>query len=203
MPENAIEHAKDHGNDIVILDTAGRLHIDEELMNELKRHESIGRSALKFCLVVDAMTGQDAVNVAKSFDEALGIDGVILTKAGRRYPRRCGAFGAGGYGKTGKVCRYRVKSWMILEPFHPERMASRILGMGDVLTLIEKAQTTIDEKEARRNGADKLKENSFDMNDLLEQMSPDQKNGAAEADYVDDSRRGRISLRMLTLTISS
>ena len=157
IAKNAIKHAKDYGNDIVILDTAGRLHIDEELMQELQ-----------ILLVIDAMTGQDAVNVAQSFNETLGIDGVILTKLDG--DTRGGA-ALSVRAVTGKPIKFAGMGEKLddLEVFHPDRMASRILGMGDVLTLIEKAQDEVDEQKAMEV-AKKLKENSFDMEDLLEQI---------------------------------
>ncbi len=163
----AILQARDYGNDIVILDTAGRLHIDEELMNELRRVKAEVHPN-EILLVIDAMTGQDAVNVAKSFDETLGIDGVILTKLDG--DTRGGA-ALSVRAVTGKPIKFAGIGEKLddLEPFYPDRMASRILGMGDVLTLIEKAQTNLDEKKALEM-AQKLKENSLDMNDLLEQM---------------------------------
>ncbi len=174
IAKKAVVHAKDHGNDIVILDTAGRLHIDEELMNELKNIKS-SVEPHEILLVVDSMTGQDAVNVAKSFDETLGIDGVILTKLDG--DTRGGA-ALSVLAVTGKPVKFAGIGEKLedLEPFHPERMASRILGMGDVLTLIEKAQTTIDEKKTGEM-MNKLKESSFDMNDLLEYMSQIKKMG--------------------------
>lgn len=174
IAKEAVRHAKDHGNDVVILDTAGRLHIDEELMDELKRVKAQVEPN-EILLVVDAMTGQDAVNVAGSFDEALGIDGVILTKLDG--DTRGGA-ALSVLAVTGKPVKFAGMGEKLddLEPFHPERMASRILGMGDVLTLIEKAQTQVDEKEALKM-AQKLKENSFDMNDLLNQMRQIKKMG--------------------------
>ena len=174
IAENAIKHAKDHGNDLVILDTAGRLHIDEELMNELKRVKA-SVDPTEILLVVDAMTGQDAVNVASSFDEALGIDGVILTKLDG--DTRGGA-ALSVLAVTGKPVKFAGMGEKLddIEPFHPDRMASRILGMGDVLTLIDKAQTQVDDKEAMKM-AQKIKDNSFDMNDLLEQMRQIKKMG--------------------------
>ena len=158
IAQKAVSHAKDHGNDIVILDTAGRLHIDEELMNELKAIKAEVKPH-EILLVIDAMTGQDAVNAAQAFDEALGIDGTILTKLD-------GDTRGGAALSVRAVTGEKLED---LEVFYPDRMASRILGMGDVLTLIEKAQTTVDEKKALEM-AKKLKQNSFDMNDLLEQM---------------------------------
>ena len=167
IAKQAIAHAKDHGNDLVILDTAGRLHIDEQLMAELKGlkenleiHETL--------LVVDAMTGQDAVNVAKSFHEQLDITGVVLTKLDG--DTRGGA-ALSVLAVTGRPIKFAGTGEKLddLEPFHPDRMASRILGMGDVLTLIEKAQTAVDQKEADKMMR-RLKENTFNMEDLLAQM---------------------------------
>lgn len=174
IAKEALKHAKDFGNDIVIIDTAGRLHIDEELMTELKNIKA-EVNPNEIILVVDAMTGQDAVNVAKSFDDALGIDSVLLTKLDS--DTRGGA-ALSVLAVTGKPIKFVGLGEKLddFEVFHPERMASRILGMGDVLTLIEKAQNTVDEKEARKL-ADKIKQNSFDMNDLLEQMKQIQKMG--------------------------
>ena len=174
IAEKAVAHARDYGNDVVILDTAGRLHIDETLMNELKNIKSSVQPN-EILLVVDAMTGQDAVNVAQSFDEALGIDGVILTKLDG--DTRGGA-ALSVLAVTGKPVKFAGTGEKLddLEPFHPERMASRILGMGDVLTLIEKAQTSLDEKKTGEM-MNKLKENSFDMNDLLDYMNQIKKMG--------------------------
>lgn len=174
IAKEALKHAKDHGNDVVIIDTAGRLHIDEELMAELKNIKS-EVTPDEIILVVDAMTGQDAVNVAKSFDDALGIDSVLLTKLDS--DTRGGA-ALSVLAVTGKPIKFVGLGEKLddFEVFHPERMASRILGMGDVLTLIEKASTTVDEKDAKKL-AQKLKENSFDLNDLLEQMRQLQKMG--------------------------
>ncbi len=175
IAKKALAHAKDHGNDIVILDTAGRLHIDEELMQELKDIQTIA-APNEIILVVDAMTGQDAVNVAKSFDEALNIDSVILTKLDS--DTRGGA-ALSVLAVTGKPIKFVGMGEKLdeFEVFHPQRMASRILGMGDVLTLIEKASTTIDEQEAERM-AQKLESGGFDFNDLLEQMRQIQKMGS-------------------------
>ncbi len=167
IAKKAIMRARDHGDDLVILDTAGRLHIDEALMDELSNiKEAVGPHEI--LLVVDAMTGQDAVNVAKTFDERLGIDGVILTK--------CDGDTRGGAALsvravTGKPVKFVGMGERLdqLEPFYPDRMASRILGMGDVVTLIEKAQSTVDEKKAEQLAL-KLKKNSFTLTDLLDQM---------------------------------
>ena len=163
----AMMQARDYGNDILILDTAGRLHIDEELMEELRRIKAEVQPH-EILLVLDAMTGQDAVNVAKSFDETLGIDGIVLTKLDG--DTRGGA-ALSVRAVTGKPIKFVGTGEKLdnLEPFYPDRMASRILGMGDVLTLIEKAQSAVDEQKALEM-AQKLKEQSFDMNDLLEQM---------------------------------
>ena len=170
----AIKHAKDYGNDYVILDTAGRLHIDEQLMNELKNIKS-EVSPNEILLVVDAMTGQDAVNVAKSFDDALGIDGVVLTKLDG--DTRGGA-ALSVRAVTGKPIKFIGVGEKLdeLEPFHPGRMASRMLGMGDVLTLIEKAEQQLDEKKAAEL-EQKLRKNKFDLNDLLSQIDEIQKMG--------------------------
>lgn len=174
----ALKHAKTYGNDIVIIDTAGRLQIDEELMSELKDVQAIANPN-EVILVVDAMTGQDAVNVAKSFDEAVGINSVILTKLDS--DTRGGA-ALSVLAVTGKPIKFVGTGEKLdeFEPFHPERMASRILGMGDVLTLIEKAQTNIDEKEAERL-ADKMLEGGFDFNDLLDQMRQIKKMGSIKS----------------------
>lgn len=164
----AISHAKDYGNDIVILDTAGRLHIDEELMNELKNIKS-SIEPHEILLVVDAMTGQDAVNVAKSFDDLLDITGVILTKLDG--DTRGGA-ALSVRAITGKSIKFVGTGEKLedIEAFHPDRMASRILGMGDMLSLIEDAQNKIDAKKAEKM-ADKISRNKLDLNDLLEQIN--------------------------------
>ena len=164
----AVKYAKDHGNDIVFLDTAGRLHIDEQLMDELKRVKAAVKPN-EILLVVDAMTGQDAVNAATAFDEALGIDGVVLTKLDG--DARGGA-ALSIRAATGKPIKYigTGEKLDMLEPFHPDRMASRILGMGDVLTLIEKAEAAVDEKKAQEL-AEKLKKNRFTLTDYLDQLN--------------------------------
>lgn len=167
IAQHAVSHAKDYGHDIVIIDTAGRLHIDTELMDELKNIEKAVQPS-EILLTVDAMTGQDAVNVAKAFNEQLEIGGVLLTKLDG--DTRGGA-AISVLAVTGKPIKFVGNGEKLddLEVFHPERMASRILGMGDVLTLIEKAQNEVDEAEAAKM-AQKLKENSFDMNDLLDNL---------------------------------
>lgn len=167
IAREAIKHAKDYGNDVVIIDTAGRLHIDEALMQELKDVKA-EVSPHEILLVVDAMTGQDAVNVAQSFNDALGIDGVILTKLDG--DTRGGAALSVRH-VTGKPIKFVGTGEKLddLEAFHPARMAQRILGMGDVLSLIEKAEKQLDEKAAD-DLAKKIQSNSFDFNDLLEQF---------------------------------
>lgn len=174
IARKAVAHAKDHGNDYVILDTAGRLHIDEQLMNELKNVKA-AVSPQEILLVVDAMTGQDAVNVAASFNEALGIDGVMLTKLDG--DTRGGA-ALSVRAVTGKPIKFAGVGEKLdeLEVFHPERMASRILGMGDVMSLIEKAEMQFDQKEAEKM-ARKMQEDKFDLNDMLDQLRQIQKMG--------------------------
>ena len=163
----ALKLARDQGYDYVFLDTAGRLHIDEALMQELKDIKAAVRPQ-EILLVVDAMTGQDAVNVAASFNEALGIDGLVLTKLDS--DTRGGA-ALSARAVTGRPIKFVGTGEKLgdLDVFHPERMAQRILGMGDVLSLIEKAETMLDEKKAAEMEERMLK-NKFDMNDLLEQF---------------------------------
>lgn len=175
IAKKAISHAKDYGNDIVILDTAGRLHIDTELMDELLRLKE-NFTPEEILLVIDSMTGQDAVNVAQSFNEKLGITGVILTKLDG--DTRGGA-ALSVRAVTGAPIKFTGTGEKLtdLEPFYPDRMASRILGMGDVLTLIERAEEQLDAKQAEEM-AKKLGENNFDMNDLLEQMKQVRKMGS-------------------------
>lgn len=175
ISKKAISEAKDHGYDVVILDTAGRLHIDEDLMNELKNIKSAVNPS-EILLVVDSMTGQDAVNVAKSFDELLEISGVILTKLDG--DTRGGA--AISVKKiTGKPIKFVGVGEKLddLEEFYPDRMASRILGMGDVLSLIEQAQTKMDNQKTEQL-AKKFLKNKFDLNDFLEQISQIKKMGS-------------------------
>ena len=169
-----LEHAKNNGNNVVILDTAGRLHVDEDMMEELanikkqvKVHQTI--------LVVDSMTGQDAVNVAVTFNEKLTVDGVVLTKLD------CDTRGGAALSiraVTGRPIYYVGMGEKLsdLEQFHPDRMASRILGMGDVLSLIEKAEAEIDEEKAAKM-AKKIKKAEFDFNDFLDQMQQMKKMG--------------------------
>ena len=167
IAENAIRHARDYGSDMVFLDTAGRLHVDEMLMDELKRMKAAVHPN-EILLVVDAMTGQDAVNAAAAFDEALGIDGVILTKLDG--DARGGA-ALSIRASTGKPIKFvgTGEKLDMIEPFHPDRMASRILGMGDMLSFIEKAQATYDEKQAAKL-EEKLKKNRFTLQDYYEQL---------------------------------
>ncbi len=177
IAKEALKYAKDHGNDYVFLDTAGRLHIDEELMEELSSIKATIHPH-EILLVIDAMTGQDAVNVAQKFNETLGIDGVVLTKMDG--DTRGGA-ALSVRAVTGKPIKFVGMGEKLdeLETFHPERMASRILGMGDVLSLIEKAEMQLDEKKAAAL-EEKLRKNKFDLNDLLEQMREVQKMGSVK-----------------------
>ncbi len=163
----AVEHARKHGNDLVFLDTAGRLHIDEALMEELKNIRDAVEPA-EILLVVDAMTGQDAVNAATAFDEALGVTGVMLSKLDGDARGGAALSIRASTGKPIKFIGVGEKLDMI-EPFHPDRMASRILGMGDVLTLIEKAEQNFDEKKALE-AAERLRANRFTLSDYLDQM---------------------------------
>ena len=178
IAKKAYAHAKDHGNDIVILDTAGRLHVDDALMEELARiREAV--TVDEVLLVVDAMAGQDAVNVAKAFNEKVGVDGIVLTKTDG--DTRGGA-ALSVLAVTGKPIKFQGTGEKLddLEVFHPGRMAGRILGMGDVLTLIEKAQDAQDAKQAQET-AKRMLENKFDMNDMLDQLNQMKKMGGAAA----------------------
>ncbi len=167
IAKQGIEEAKRNGNDVVIIDTAGRLHIDEELMQELKDIKTTVNPS-EILLVVDAMTGQDAVNVAKTFNEQLDVTGIILTKLD-------GDARGGAALSIRNVAEKPIKFIGVgeklgeLEPFHPDRMASRILGMGDVLSLIERAQTAIDEKKAKEL-EEKIRTQKYSFNDFLEQL---------------------------------
>ena len=167
IAQNAIRHARDYGSDMVFLDTAGRLHVDETLMDELKRMKAAVRPN-EILLVVDAMTGQDAVNAASAFDEALGIDGVILTKLDGDARGGAALSIRAATGKPIKFVGTGEKLDMI-EPFHPDRMASRILGMGDMLSFIEKAQASYDEKQAAKL-EEKLRKNRFTLQDYYDQL---------------------------------
>ncbi len=162
-----IAHARKYGNDLVFLDTAGRLHIDEQLMDELRDIKAATEPA-EIMLVVDAMTGQDAVNAATAFDAALGVDGIMLTKLDG--DARGGA-ALSVKAATGKPIKFAGTGEKLdqIEVFHPERMAGRILGMGDVLTLIEKAEQSLDEKKAREL-EEKLRANKFTLADFYDQL---------------------------------
>ncbi len=174
IANKAVAHAKSMQFDIVIIDTAGRLHVDEELMDELKRLKDTVKPH-EILLVVDSMTGQDAVNVAGSFNEKLGIDGIILTKLDG--DTRGGA-ALSTRAVTGKPIKFTGQGEKLsdLEPFYPDRMASRILGMGDVLSLIEKAQTAFDEKQAIELEK-KMRTATFTLDDFLDQMQQIKKMG--------------------------
>lgn len=177
ITKKALEYAKENHHDYVLIDTAGRLHIDDELMQELVNVKEIAKPDEIF-LVVDAMTGQDAVNVAESFNELLDISGVIMTKLD-------GDTRGGAALSIRTVTKKPIKFVGMgekldeLEEFHPERMASRILGMGDVLSLIEKAQSNIDEKQAKEL-EEKIRTASFTLDDFLEQMAQVKKMGPLE-----------------------
>ncbi|MEH7382496.1 signal recognition particle protein [Bacillus sp. JJ1533] len=174
IAKQAIEKAKEEHNDYVLIDTAGRLHIDEELMDELKQVKEVAQPDEIF-LVVDAMTGQDAVNVAQSFNDLLGLTGVVLTKLD-------GDTRGGAALSVKAVTNTPIKFVGLgekldaIEPFHPERMASRILGMGDVLSLIEKAQASVDEDKAKELEK-KFKSMSFTLDDFLDQLAQVRKMG--------------------------
>ena len=211
IARKAVAHARDYGNDYVILDTAGRLHIDEQLMDELKKIKA-AVSPQEILLVVDAMTGQDAVNVASVFNEALGIDGVMLTKLDG--DTRGGA-AQSVRAVTGKPIKFAGVGEKLsdLEVFHPERMASRILGMGDVMSLIEKAQQQFDNKQAEEL-ARKMQQEKFDMNDMLEQLRQIRKMGDLKGMLgmlpgvgkqlqdvdIDESQFGRVEAIILSMT---
>ena len=167
IAEEALKYARDHGHDMVFLDTAGRLHVDEALMDELKAIKAAVQPH-EILLVVDAMTGQDAVNAASAFDEALGIDGVLLTKLDG--DARGGA-ALSIKATTGKPIKFvgTGEKLDMIELFHPDRMASRILGMGDMLTFIEKAEQQYDEKQAKKL-EEKLRKNKLTLTDYLDQM---------------------------------
>ena len=172
-----VEHARKNGNDMVLIDTAGRLHIDEELMQELVKIKDT-TSPSEILLVVDAMTGQDAVNVAKSFNDLLDITGVVLTKIDG--DTRGGAALSVKY-ITGKPIKFigTGEKMDAIELFHPDRMASRILGMGDILSLIEKAEAAFDEKNAKELEK-KMREQTFTLDDFLVQMGSLKKMGNLE-----------------------
>lgn len=177
ITKQALEYAKDNHHDYVLIDTAGRLHVDEELMTELKEVKEVANPDEIF-LVVDAMTGQDAVNVAENFNEQLDVTGVVLTKLDG--DTRGGA-ALSIKAITNKPIKFAGMGEKLdeLEEFHPERMASRILGMGDVLSLIEKAQANFDEKQAKEM-EEKMRTMSFTFDDFLEQMGQVKQMGPLE-----------------------
>ena len=178
IAKKALAYAKDYGHDILIIDTAGRLHIDEALMDELVNIKAETHPD-EIMLVVDAMTGQDAVNVAKAFDDAVGITGVLMSKLDS--DTRGGA-ALSVLSVTGKPIKFVGMGEKLddFEQFHPDRMASRILGMGDVLTLIEKAENVMSQKDAEKL-TKKFKENKFDMDDLLDQMKQIKRMGSMKS----------------------
>ena len=215
IARKAMEEAEREHNDVVIIDTAGRLHVDEKLMQELKDIRELTKPDEVF-LVVDAMTGQDAVNVAKSFDEAIGITGVVLTKLD-------GDTRGGAALSIRTVTEKPIKfvgmgeKMDALEPFHPERMASRILGMGDVMSLIEKAQENVDEDKAKQL-EQKLRTQSFTLDDFLDQMQQVKKMGPLDEILkmmpgankikgldnakVDESQMGRVEAVIYSMTLA-
>ncbi len=174
ISKKALEYAAENRNDVILIDTAGRLHINEELMQELQDIKEVVKPQ-EILLVVDAMTGQDAVTVAESFDSQLGIDGIIMTKLDG--DARGGA-ALSVRSVTNKPIKYigMGEKMEDLEPFYPDRMASRILGMGDVLTLIDKVQQNIDEQEAKEMQK-KMLSNEFTLEDFLSQMQQIKKMG--------------------------
>ena len=207
-----IEHAKKNGHDMVLIDTAGRLHIDEDLMNELVNIKN-AVNPTEILLVVDAMTGQDAVNVAKSFNDLLDITGVVMTKMDG--DTRGGAALSVKY-ITGKPIKFIGVGEKLdaIEPFYPDRMASRILGMGDVLSLIEKAEQAFDEKKAAELEA-KIRSQTFTLDDYLDQfaqiknmgsleqlmgMMPGMKAGALKDAKIDEKALGRTEAIIKSMT---
>ncbi len=174
IAKKAYNHARDYGNDILILDTAGRLHIDEQLMAELTEIKNT-IDITETILVIDAMAGQDAVNVAKQFNETIGLDGVIVTKLDGDTR---GGSALSVKAVTGKPIKFIGTGEKLddLEVFHPDRMASRILGMGDMLSLIEKA-TEVTDVDSSKGLVERMKSNKFDMNDMLEQLKQVNKMG--------------------------
>ncbi len=212
IAKNAVQHAIKHGHDMLFIDTAGRLHVDEELMDELHRiRDAVNPTEILF--VVDAMTGQDAVKAAESFNSLLDITGVILTKLDG--DTRGGAALSVKY-ITGKPIKFvgMGEKLDMIEPFYPDRMASRILGMGDVLTLIEKAQQSFDEKQAEELER-KMRESTFSLSDYLDQMRqvkkmgsleqligmiPGMKAGALKDAKIDEGALGRVEAIILSMT---
>jgi signal recognition particle subunit SRP54 len=178
IAKSSIDYSQSHANDVIIIDTAGRLQIDEKLMQELRDIKSEVRPH-EILLVVDAMTGQESVNVAQSFNESLGLDGVVMTKLD-------GDARGGAALSVKAVTNVPIKfvglgeKLEALQPFHPDRMASRILGMGDVLSLVEKAQQTFDMEEAKKMEK-KLRKDEFTLDDFLNQMQQVKKLGSLES----------------------
>ena len=210
IAEKGVAHAKEHGNDLVIIDTAGRLHIDEELMKELSDIKEKTQPS-EVLLVVDAMTGQDAVNVAESFNNQLDITGVVITKLDG--DTRGGA-ALSVRAVSGKPIKFACVGEKLsdIEPFYPDRMATRILGMGDVLTLIDKAQEAFDEKQAAEMEK-RLRQSQFTLEDFLAQMNQLKKMGPMSQLVgmlpgmnnmkdveIDDSRMGKIEAIILSMT---
>jgi len=212
IAKSAIAHAKDHGNDFVIIDTAGRLHIDDVLMQELEDIKAAVEPE-EILLVIDAMTGQDAVNIAETFNERLSVTGVIMTKLDG--DTRGGA-ALSVKAVTGKPIKFVGVGEKLsdIEEFHPDRMASRILGSGDVLSLIERAEQAIDEKSAAAL-EEKLRNNQFDLEDFLDQMQQMKKMGplsqlvkmipgvdtkALEGVDLDDGRMERVEAIIRSMT---
>lgn len=215
ITRQALAEAEKEHHDVVIIDTAGRLHVDENLMQELKDIRELSKPDEVF-LVVDAMTGQDAVNVAKSFDDAIGITGVVLTKLD-------GDTRGGAALSIRSVTQKPIKfvgmgeKMDALEPFHPERMASRILGMGDVMSLIEKAQENVDEEKAKEL-EQKFRTQTFTLDDFLDQLQQVKKMGpldeilkmmpgmnkikGLENAQVDESQMGRVEAVIRSMTIA-
>lgn len=209
--KEAVHHAIHYLHDVVILDTAGRLHIDEKMMQELADIKQAVKPT-EILLTVDAMTGQDAVNVAKEFNEALGVDGIIITKLDG--DTRGGA-ALSVKAVTGKPIKFAGVGEKLedIEPFHPDRMASRILGMGDVLSLIEKAQEEFDEKNAIELEK-KIRNQTFDLNDFLDQFSQMKKMGGVgkiigmlglgakvDADSIDEKQFARMEAIIQSMTM--
>ena len=214
IAKQSVEHANRHGNDVVIIDTAGRLHLNEELMDELLNIKNELEPS-EILLVLDAMTGQDAVNVAEAFDEKLDVTGIVLTKLDG--DTRGGA-ALSVRAVTGKPIKLVGQGEKLddMDWFYPDRMASRILGMGDVLTLIEKAQTEFDEKQAREL-EEKIRHQSFTLDDYLAQMQQMKKMGplqdllkmipgvnasALNSANIDERKLGRIEAMITSMTPS-
>lgn len=214
IAKQSVEHAKRHGNDVVIIDTAGRLHLNEELMDELLNIKNELEPS-EILLVLDAMTGQDAVNVAEAFDEKLDVTGIVLTKLDG--DTRGGA-ALSVRAVTGKPIKLVGQGEKLddMDWFYPDRMASRILGMGDVLTLIDKAQQAFDEKQAREL-EEKIRHQSFTLDDYLAQMQQMKKMGplqdllkmipgvnasALSSANIDERKLGRIEAMITSMTPS-